>query len=270
MGSSLGTGGMETKIIAAELATAAGCATVITLGSVPSRILSIVQGHSSVISSPNSPGVEFATGLETLPPHTLFTPKPRPLTSRRFWILHGLTPRGSVYIDEGAFRAISRSERDGGSGGNGGRLLAAGVLRVQGNFAAGQAVRVLVVKGRWGRRRGGAGNGNDSDRGGKEGSRPVSPDHFADRKRHSSGSRDVAGERDGSVAIARLSLEDTAANGTITEGIELGEEENEEILEFGRGLTNYNSLEMDRIKGLKRCALHDAGLIVVNCELMRR
>ncbi|ORY72556.1 Aspartate/glutamate/uridylate kinase, partial [Leucosporidium creatinivorum] len=43
LGSSLGTGGMETKLIAAELATAAGCATVITLGSDPSRLLSIVQ-----------------------------------------------------------------------------------------------------------------------------------------------------------------------------------------------------------------------------------
>lgn len=257
MGSSLGTGGMETKIIAAELATAAGCATVITIGSAPSRILAIVQGHATVAAAAGSTstlGVEFATGLETLPPHTLFTPKPRPLTSRRFWILHGLTPRGSVYIDEGAFRAISRSERDGGSGGNGGRLLAAGVLRVEGSFAAGQAVRVLVVKGRWGinsRRGRGAGNGNDSDRGGREGSRPVSPDHFADRRRDSTG-RDVAGERDGSVSVAGLSLDDAGGNGTITEGIEVGEEEDEEILEFGRGLTNYNSLEMDRIKGLKR------------------
>ncbi|KAL8293059.1 hypothetical protein RQP46_000753 [Phenoliferia psychrophenolica] len=123
LGSSLGTGGMETKLIAAELATAAGCATVITLGSDPSRILSIVEAHpltaaatAFAFSSPSSPGVVFSSPTSTplsstslsgsapsdpvLPAHTLFTPKPRPLTSRRFWILHGLTPRGTVYVDE--------------------------------------------------------------------------------------------------------------------------------------------------------------------------
>lgn len=250
---------METKLIAAELATAAGCATVITLGSAPSRIRSIVEGHSAPLASlldptpiastsSKLPGVEFATGSETLPPHTLFTPKPRPLTSRRFWILHGLTPRGSIYVDEGAYRAISRSERDGGGGGNGGRLLAAGVVRVEGTFAAGQAVRVLVIRGRWGNGR--APTDGASGRG--EASRPVSPDHFADRKRRSKGVE--AGETE---TLGALSLEPEGArvNGTINEGEEEVESD-EEVLEFGRGLTNYNSLEMDRIKGLKRCVAY--------------
>lgn len=242
---------METKLIAAELATAAGCATVITQGSDPSRILSIVEAHAhtaaataAAFASPSAPGVVFSSPSPSstptpapspdspapsppLPAHTLFTPKPRPLTSRRFWILHGLTPRGTVYVDEGAYRAISRGERDGGGGGNGGRLLAAGVLRVEGTFAAGQAVRVCVIKGRWG---GWRGNG-------REPSRPGSPDHFADRRveralEDSVGSLDIAGARD--------EHEET--------------EEGEQILEFGRGLTNYNSVEIDRVKGLRRCA----------------
>lgn len=43
-GSSLGTGGMMTKIIAADLATAAGCSTIITLGSEPGNIITILDG----------------------------------------------------------------------------------------------------------------------------------------------------------------------------------------------------------------------------------
>lgn len=241
LGSSLGTGGMETKLIAAELATGAGCATVITLGSAPSRILSIVQAHSLTAAAtlassekPDSPGVEFATGTELLPPHTLFTPKPRPLTSRRFWILHGLTPRGTVYVDEGAYRAISRGERDGGGGGNGGRLLAAGVLRVEGTFAAGQAVRVCVIRGRWGTKNDG---GKDAQRG--VASRPVSPDHFADRT--------VEGDSLAS-SVASLDIVEPAPTTAVSDQTQ----EEEEIVEFGRGLTNYNSSEIDRIKGLRR------------------
>lgn len=234
LGSSLGTGGMETKLIAAELATAAGCATVITLGSDPSRLLSIVGAHSIPSSSatPLAP-VEFASPTTSpfLPAHTLFSPKPRPLTSRRFWILHGLTPRGTIYIDEGAYRAISRGERDGGGSGNGGRLLAAGVLRVEGRFAAGQAVRVCVIRGRWGRKEGG-------EVGTPEVSRPGSPDHFEDRKKR-------VGREGEEVEEDELDEEDET--GTEGKG-----EEGEDVLEFGRGLTNYNSLEIDRVKGLRR------------------
>lgn len=226
LGSSLGTGGMETKLIAAELATAAGCATVITLGAVPSRILTIVQSHAPPSLSPSLlPGVEFSSSTSTssLPPHTLFTPKPRPLTSRRFWILHGLTPRGTIYIDEGAYRAISRVERDGGGGGgggggNGGRLLAAGVLRVEGTFGAGQAVRVCVIRGRWGAS---GGRGKDTP---EMGGRP-SEGRLEER-------------------LEGLELHEGAVG-------DEGEREEETVLEFGRGLTNYNSSEIDRIKGMR-------------------
>ena len=198
LGSSLGTGGMETKLIAAELATAVGCNTVITLGNKPERILEIVNRHqpttrpttptassTSTSSFSSLPGVEFSSAsTPDSAPHTLFTRKPTPLTSRRFWILHGLTPRGTVYIDYGAYRAISRSSSNSssssseGSHGNGGRLLAAGVVRVEGSFAAGQAVNVCVV--------------------------------LKDEK-----------------------------------GFEVEEKE------FGRGLSNYNSSEINKVKGLK-------------------
>ncbi|GAA5916826.1 hypothetical protein JCM6882_006364 [Rhodosporidiobolus microsporus] len=285
LGSSLGTGGMETKLIAAELATAAGCATAITMGAFPNRILPIVQGHqhrtappspmssslaslpdqattptaapSSLPSSSSSssalPGVEFASPTDTLPPHTLFTPKTTPLSSRRFWILHGLTPRGTVYVDEGAYRAISRGERDGGGSGNGGRLLAAGVLRVEGTFAAGQAVRVCVIKGRWGngsgrRRRGSEHLAHGAAVGGAEPSRPVSPDHFSDRQQ-----QEPRTEREEELveSVEALQLRADEEAGTQEQEKVVEHEGSEEIVEFGRGLTNYNSLEIDRVKGLK-------------------
>ncbi|SCZ97660.1 BZ3500_MvSof-1268-A1-R1_Chr4-3g07345 [Microbotryum saponariae] len=342
LGSSLGTGGMETKLIAAELANGAGCATVITLGSAPHRIVEIVQNHhqhhpSSPPKAPSSttnlasatpdlatthpsefsntsrthshpnlaselpppsstdtdplPAVEFALAIDPLP-YTLFTPRPRPLTSRRFWILHGLTPRGTVYVDEGAYRVISRGERDGGGGGNGGRLLAAGVVRVEGVFAAGQAVRVCVIKGRKKKKKS---TSSTFVREGvevkKEGvnsfarreleastnqsiqSRPVSPDHFAERGRTTEsrcetftpGSASASQSRHASVSASRRGVsvnrsrgEEGGSTSTVggsgagsSSGLDLGSEEGEEVVEFGRGLTNYNSAEIDRVKGLR-------------------
>ena len=112
-------------------------------------------------------------------------------------------------------------------------MLAAGVLRVEGRFAAGQAVRVCVIRGRWGRKEG-VGSGTP------EISRPGSPDHFEDRKKGVRGGRE--GEED----------EDEEEDEEDEEGTEGKGEEGEDVLEFGRGLTNYNSSEIDRVKGLRR------------------
>lgn len=333
LGSSLGTGGMETKLIAAELATAAGCATVITLGSMPTRILTIVQNHSARTAPPSPmlgataslsatgqatpvgaaaprepspsalPGVEFAaprpsssTIDETHPPYTLFTPKISPLSSRRFWILHGLTPRGTVFVDEGAYRALTRGERDGGGSGNGGRLLAAGVIRVEGAFAAGQAVRVCVLRRK---ARGAAaasttttpataaagrdrtrsrGRSDDprtsaalgrtthgfssaSDAKPRTLSRASSPDHFADRqwsreRRRNDADADDNDERDEQRRFTEdmeaLQLEESGEGaGGVAASVQTDEDE---VIEFGRGLSNYNSVEIDRVKGHRRCA----------------
>lgn len=339
LGSSLGTGGMETKLIAAELATAAGCATVITLGSMPTRILTIVQNHSArtVPSSPMLgataslpttdqappvgsaaprepspsalPGVEFATprpSLSTIdeshPPYTLFTPKISPLSSRRFWILHGLTPRGTVFVDEGAYRALTRGERDGGGSGNGGRLLAAGVIRVEGAFAAGQAVRVCVLR----RKRGGAAasttpaTAGERDRTRSRGrsdprtlaasggttasrsasssasdakprtlSRASSPDHFADRQwSRERRTTDDDDERDEQRLVAEnmeaLRLEEERGEG-VGEAAAAGQTDEDEVIEFGRGLSNYNSVEIDRVKGHRRCAHSFFPLLQLSC-----
>lgn len=83
-----------------------------------------------------------ASGAAVLPRqhplHTRFVAKPRALRDRHFWILHGLKPHGTVVIDEGAHRALTRRDKAG--------LLPVGVLDVQGTFAQQECVRVQVAR----------------------------------------------------------------------------------------------------------------------------
>ncbi|KAI2630715.1 glutamate 5-kinase [Hypoxylon sp. NC1633] len=157
-GSSLGTGGMGTKIVAARLATSAGVTTIITRSSSPGNIVKIVRhlqarrkytlSQSSSQPTPSSTDEEAEDilsrstaslaidRLEKPPLHTRFLPAPQPIRDRYFWILHGLAPHGAVYIDVGAHRALM------GKAG----LLAVGVVDVEGNFAQQEAVRIVVVE----------------------------------------------------------------------------------------------------------------------------
>ena len=96
------------------------------------------------------------------------------------------------------------------------------MLRVEGTFAAGQAVRVCVIRGR---------TGNSERRK----ARAASPREGEE-----------AEEEALTQGIEKLDVGAAAQK-------EGNEEEKEEILEFGRGLTNYNSIEIDRVKGLRRC-----------------
>ncbi|CAE7104720.1 unnamed protein product, partial [Rhizoctonia solani] len=77
--------------------------------------------------------------LPPRPPHTLFTPSLTPLRDLKSWTTHTLYPAGSVIIDVGAHVVLSRRS-------SGGRLLPAGVLAVNGAFAGGQAVRIMVKR----------------------------------------------------------------------------------------------------------------------------
>ena len=162
-GSSLGTGGMGTKIVAARLATAAGVTTVITKSSKPGNIASIVryaeaqkvaarsaegsgthtpkermpqdQPHvqkTSVVNGTSTPRLDEPT----LPPlHTRFLPDPYPIRDRYFWLLHGLRPHGTIYIDAGAHGALA----------NKAGLLPVGVVDVEGNFGQQDCVRIVVL-----------------------------------------------------------------------------------------------------------------------------
>ncbi|KAK3678248.1 Glutamate 5-kinase [Recurvomyces mirabilis] len=166
-GSSLGTGGMGTKIVAARLATAAGVTTVITRSSKPGNIAAIVRhveaqksGLRSMDASgelpvrPHQPDVENLqktavlneTGISApkldepdLPPlHTRFLPDLHPIRDRYFWLLHGLAPHGTIYIDSGAFTALTKK-----SG-----LLPVGIVDVEGSFGQSECVRLSALPSR--------------------------------------------------------------------------------------------------------------------------
>ncbi|RVX74813.1 hypothetical protein B0A52_01090 [Exophiala mesophila] len=131
-GSALGTGGMATKIVAARLATAAGTSTIITKSSKPGNIAAIIHHlHPPIDPSTNEPMLQ----IELPPLHTRFIPSPSPIRNRAFWILHGLAPHGTIYIDRGAFNALA----------NKAGLLPVGIVGVEGSFAQQESVRLVVV-----------------------------------------------------------------------------------------------------------------------------
>lgn len=149
-GSSLGTGGMSTKIVAAKLATSAGVTTVITKSSKPGNVHEIVnylqelhirnpaRGLSNTNGDATAPtDVAANNTAATAPPlHTRFLPSNVPILSRSFWLLHGLKPHGTIYIDSGAYHALQ----------NKASLLPAGVVAVEGHFGQQEAVRLIVVE----------------------------------------------------------------------------------------------------------------------------
>lgn len=118
-GSRWGTGGMRTKVAAARLATAAGVQVCLVHGRTPSRVLNYVHAIEPYIG-------------------TLFKPLQAPLRKRRKrWISHCLPPRGDIFVDEGADKAIRQHCS----------LLAAGVVAVSGNFERNSAVRICARDG---------------------------------------------------------------------------------------------------------------------------
>ncbi|GAO48986.1 hypothetical protein G7K_3147-t1 [Saitoella complicata NRRL Y-17804] len=153
-GSGVGTGGMRTKLIAAELATSAGCTTVIAHSSVPTNIFRIVEYINSInaTSSSTTPtrqnsvdgltsslnDISTTVPLSDIPRHTRFLPPPpsHRVRDRQFWLLNGLTAHGRIYIDDGAARALTRTEKAG--------LLPAGVRGVEGGFQRMECVDVVA------------------------------------------------------------------------------------------------------------------------------
>ncbi|PPR63364.1 MAG: Glutamate 5-kinase [Alphaproteobacteria bacterium MarineAlpha4_Bin2] len=109
------SGGMETKIQAAKIATAAGCRMVIANG---------VKSH---------PLKRLTEGARC----TWFMPSASPLTARKRWIVGSLNPIGEILIDIGAERALKQGKS----------LLPAGVVGVRGSFERGDAVIVRSSEG---------------------------------------------------------------------------------------------------------------------------
>ena len=108
--SELSRGGMQTKIEAAKIATTAGTHMVIGSGRVDHPLRAIASAA----------------------PSTWFLTPGNPVTSRKKWIAGSLEPKGTLTIDAGAVAALRR----------GNSLLPVGVIRVEGQFARGDAVIV--------------------------------------------------------------------------------------------------------------------------------
>ncbi|RLV89763.1 Glutamate 5-kinase [Spathaspora sp. JA1] len=144
-GSKVGTGGMTTKLIAAELATNVGVTTIITLSSQPYYILDIVNHIQSQLHSNLSIEQQRINLLEDvkqgkIPLHTQFLGLPQDTqikSDRRFWLLHGLKTKGALIIDSGCFQALTRRNRAG--------LLPAGIVEVIGNFHESECVSIKVI-----------------------------------------------------------------------------------------------------------------------------
>ena len=111
--SPLGTGGMRSKVVAAEMATAAGVPVVIAGGLTPGTITRAVAGESIGTSFPAREGR---------------------YSSFKLWLKYAKPARGQVLVDAGAARAL----RDGGTS-----LLPVGVVDVLGSFDAGDAVEIV-------------------------------------------------------------------------------------------------------------------------------
>jgi len=256
---SLGTGGMETKLIAAEIATGAGVTTIITSSKVPENIFAIIEYHNSTksasipgtpsdsISGRTSPSHEqrdpraeasdsngFMAPTPIRPPHTVFIASPAPMRDLKSWTSHTLSPSGSVVIDNGAHRILSQRE-------SGGRLLAAGVVDVIGVFASGQAVRIVIRKTSALSTTDGNENGNDAQASyGKSNgvTRSSSTTTTPPLSRPTSSAGIVS-----LIDPKTLPEEDLV----LLDRKQLSEDD---VVEVGRGLANYNSAHILRVRGL--------------------
>ena len=110
-----GTGGMVTKLMAAEICMNAGCHMAIALGQVQNPL----------------------SALEAGAPCTWFVSSAEPRAARKKWISGALNPGGRIVIDAGAKSALLAGKS----------LLAAGILGVEGEFDRGDAISIVDANG---------------------------------------------------------------------------------------------------------------------------
>tara|TARA_R110000868_G_scaffold32607_3_gene118648 strand:- start:1617 stop:2753 length:1137 start_codon:yes stop_codon:yes gene_type:complete len=106
----VGTGGMRSKILAAEIATASGCSTLIGPGSAPTPILRLRQAGCG----------------------SWFHPTGSAVSARAAWIAGAHSPHGEIRIDAGAAAALRAGKS----------LLPVGAVAVDGHFGRGDAIRI--------------------------------------------------------------------------------------------------------------------------------
>jgi len=112
--SAFGSGGMRSKVAAAEMASEAGIPALICNGTVPGTLAAAAAGE---------------------PGGTRFAPRPGKASSFKLWLKYAKPSRGRLLVDEGAARVLRES---------GSSLLPVGIAGVEGSFEAGDAVDVAA------------------------------------------------------------------------------------------------------------------------------
>ncbi|MBI3073803.1 MAG: glutamate 5-kinase [Deltaproteobacteria bacterium] len=111
--SRVGTGGMPSKLEAAQTASEFGVATAIVNGHEPHAIRRLLAGDDV---------------------GTVVLPSARSLGARKHWIAFGASPAGTIHVDAGAKRALVKAQKS---------LLPSGITRCEGAFEMGDAVRIV-------------------------------------------------------------------------------------------------------------------------------
>src|SRR2546421_6884026 len=115
--SATAVGGMRSKVEAAKIAVRSGIPLVIVSGKKKSVLARILEGA---------------------PEGTVFIPQPTRLKGRKRWIAFFHHPKGALFVDEGAKKALREKGRS---------LLPPGIARCDGEFAAGEVVRICDLDG---------------------------------------------------------------------------------------------------------------------------
>ncbi len=108
-----GTGGIATKLLAAEIATKGGITVQLSDGRNKSNINKVFN--------------EEKIG-------TIFHPFKKPIGNKKSWLSHAIQTVGEITLDDGAYYAIKNK---------GASLLLVGIIGVEGEFTANQPVRIL-------------------------------------------------------------------------------------------------------------------------------
>lgn len=116
-GSIVGTGGMRTKVLAAQKAARSGCSTLIAAGSEPNVLTRLFAAEKL---------------------GTLLNADCEPLAARKQWIVNQLNIKGKLILDEGAIKALQAAGRS---------LLPIGVISVAGQFKRGDIIDCLTTQG---------------------------------------------------------------------------------------------------------------------------
>jgi glutamate 5-kinase len=110
--SKFGTGGMATKLNAAEIAINSGTNMVIAQGNKPENLMAIVKGEDI---------------------GTLFVKKKKGLKAKKHWLQYSSKKLGKIIVDNGAKEALLKHRS----------LLPSGIVDVEGNFNKGDVITII-------------------------------------------------------------------------------------------------------------------------------